>query len=92
MKSTNAIEVRRSLGKVLGRLSRGGGPILVERNGKPAAVLISLDAYRERFADGEASEERQQLLAEILAARDGARRSSKRTAVEAVRALRGPLP
>ena len=90
MKTTNAIEVRRSLGKVLSLLAKGGEPVLVERNGKPAAVLISIEDYRERFADGQAAEERLQLVEEILASRVPAR--GKQTSVGAVRALRGALP
>jgi antitoxin Phd len=91
MQTTNALEVRRSLGKVLSRLARKGEPILVERNGKPAAILISIEDFRERFADIEAAEERKQLVEEILAMRERPSRSA-RNAVEEVRALRGPLP
>jgi prevent-host-death family protein len=91
MQTTNALEVRRSLGKVLERLSRGGRPIVVERNGKPAAILISLADFRERFADIDAAEERKQLVEEILAMRKRPRRATQ-DAVKDVRALRGPLP
>ena len=91
MQTTNAIEVRRSLGKVLRRLERGGEPILVERNGKPAAVLISLLEFRERFADVDAAQERQRLVEEVLAMRKRAK-GAKRSAVEEVRRIRGPLP
>jgi len=91
MDRTNALEVRRSLGKVLRRLSRGGKPIVVERNGQPAAVLISLSDFRERFADVEAAEERKQLVEEILAMRRLVK-PSKLAAVEQLRALRGALP
>jgi prevent-host-death family protein len=91
MQTTNALEVRRSLGKVLLRLSRGGEPIIVERNGVPAAVLVSISDFRERFADVEAADERKKLVEEILAMRKRAR-PSKRTAVEEIRALRGALP
>jgi prevent-host-death family protein len=91
MQTTNAIEVRRSLGKVLRRLARGGEPILVERNGKPAAVLISLLEFRQRFADVDAAEDRQRLIEEVLAMRKRAK-GAKRSAVEEVRRIRGPLP
>jgi prevent-host-death family protein len=90
MKTANALEVRRSLGKVLSRLGRGGEPILLERKGKPAAVLISLEAYREGFADLDAAEERKQLVEEILEAR--VEPEPSRDAVDDLRALRGPLP
>jgi prevent-host-death family protein len=91
MKKTNALEMRRSLGRVLRALARGGEPVLVERNREPAAVLISLRDYRERFVDRIAAEEREALVTEILELRRRSRRSRRRT-VELVRELRGPLP
>lgn len=42
METVNARELRRSLGSVLDRLERGGGPILVFRRRTPAAALVSL--------------------------------------------------
>jgi prevent-host-death family protein len=91
MRKTNALELRRTLGKVLRALERDGRPILIEKSRRPAAVLISLRDYRERFVDAMASDERQRLAAEIIAMRARARRSHK-TSVELVRELRGPLP
>jgi prevent-host-death family protein len=91
MKRTNALEMRRALGKVLRQLAADGRPILVERNRRPEAVLISLRDYRERFVDQAAAEERERLAEEILALRTRARRS-RRTTVELLRELRGPLP
>lgn len=91
MDTTNALEVRRSLGKVLRRLALGGKPIVVERNGQPAAMLISLSDFRERFVDVEAAEERKQLAEEILAMRKLVK-PAKVAAVDELRALRGALP
>lgn len=91
MKSTNALEVRRSLGRVLRKLEKGGEPIVVDRNGRPAAVLVSIAEFRERFADKDAAEERERIAKEILALRTRAKRS-KRTVVEELRRLRGSLP
>jgi hypothetical protein len=54
-------------------------------------VLISLRDCRERFVDAVAAEEREHLAEEILAMRRRGRRS-RRTAVDLVRKLRGPLP
>jgi len=78
-------------GSPLRTSSTFGEPILVERNGKPAAVLISLLEFRERFADVDAAEERQRLVQEVLAMRKRAK-GAKRSAVEEVRRIRGPLP
>jgi prevent-host-death family protein len=69
MKSVNALELRQSLGRVLRQLERGGAPILVQRGREPAAVLISLRDYRERFADREADEHRRAIVAQIKATR-----------------------
>jgi prevent-host-death family protein len=91
MHKTNALQMRRCLGKVLRQLQRGGSPILVERNREPAAVLISLDDYRERFVDRVAAEERMQLVEEILAMRRKAARGGL-SSEQIVREIRGALP
>jgi prevent-host-death family protein len=67
MKSVNALELRQSLGRVLCQLERGGAPILVQRGKEPAAVLISLRDYQERFADREADQRRRAIVAQIKA-------------------------
>ena len=56
MESVNVLEIRRSLGKVLDQLECGGGPVLVSRRRTPAAVLVSLKDYRERFLGREAAD------------------------------------
>lgn len=91
MKKTNALAVRRNLGKVLRDLERHGEPVLVEKNREPAAVLITLRDFRERFVDRIAAEERERLATEILGFREKARKVRK-SAVELVREMRGPLP
>lgn len=48
-RKTNALEMRRNLGKALRQLARAGEPILVERNREPTAGLISLRDWQERF-------------------------------------------
>lgn len=65
MKKVNALELRQSLGQVLRSLENGGEPILVERQRRPAAVLISLDDYRKRFADRDADEQRKEIVERI---------------------------
>ena len=91
MHKTNAVDVRRALGTVLRRLQRDGEPILVERNREPAAVLISLRDFEERFVDKAAASERERLARDILAMRARARPTRRKT-VELVRELRGRLP
>ena len=69
MNSVNALTLRQSLGRVLRQLERGGAPILVQRGRQPAAVLISLRDYQERFVDREADARRQSIVAELKATR-----------------------
>jgi PHD/YefM family antitoxin component YafN of YafNO toxin-antitoxin module len=62
MKSVNALQLRQSLGRVLKLLEANGSPIFVHRRQRPAAVLISLKDYQERFADRAADEARQDIV------------------------------
>lgn len=67
MDTVNALELRQSLGKVLGRLERDGAPILVCRGRTPAAALISLKDFRERFVDRDADDRRRAVVARLKA-------------------------
>lgn len=69
MRTVNALELRQSLGRVLRQLEGDGAPIVVHRGRNPAAVLISLRDFRERFADKDADERRGEILAAIKATR-----------------------
>jgi prevent-host-death family protein len=86
MKSVNALELRQSLGRVLRQLERGGAPILVQRGKEPAAVLISHRDYQERFADREADQRRQAIVAQIKATHFSAPKG--RTTLDLLRELR----
>ena len=65
METVNALELRQSLGKVLDRLEQDGGPIVVCRRRTPAAALVSLKDYRERFVDRDADEQRRDVVARL---------------------------
>ena len=65
METVNALELRQSLGKVLDRLERNGAPIIVCRGRTPAAALVSLKDYRERFVDRDADDRRRQVVARL---------------------------
>ncbi len=69
MKIVNALKLRQQLGSVLRSLQESGRPILIERNSKPTAVLISLDDYQKRFVDREADEKRKEMVEVILKTR-----------------------
>ncbi len=40
-----ATEVKNRFGKVLREVAKSGGPILIERDGKPVAVIMSVREY-----------------------------------------------
>jgi prevent-host-death family protein len=44
-KSYSATEVKNRFGKVLREAAQFGEPIVVERDGKPVAVIMSIEAY-----------------------------------------------
>lgn len=69
MKRINALKLRQQLGSILKSLEASGKPILIERNSKPAAVLISLQDYQRRFADRDADEKRKEMVDLILKTR-----------------------
>jgi prevent-host-death family protein len=87
MEKVNALELRQSLGRVLTRLAKTGKPILVEKDRKPAAVLISLEDYRTRFVDVEADRRRAELVERIKQA--NFRTPEGRTSLDLLRELRG---
>ena len=65
MKKTNALKLRQSLGKILKDLAKDGEPILVEKDRKPAAVLIAIEDFQRRFADKEADALREEVVARL---------------------------
>lgn len=65
METVNALQLRQSLGRILKRLEKTGGPILLEKDRKPAAVIISLEDYRKRFVDVEADRLRTEIVERI---------------------------
>ncbi len=65
MKRVNAVQLRQSLGKVVAGLMKGGEPVLLEKGRRPVAVLISLQDFRERFAEKAAADERLQIAEEM---------------------------
>jgi prevent-host-death family protein len=69
MNSVNALKLRQKLGSIIRSLQETGKPVLIERNSKPAAVLISLEDYQKRFVDREADEKRKEMVAVLLRTR-----------------------
>jgi len=47
IRTLSATEVKNSFGAVLREVNHTGGPIVVERAGRPVAVILSVRAYEE---------------------------------------------
>ena len=54
MKKINALQLRQSMAKIIESVEKSGEPILLERGRKPAAVIISIQDFKSRFADKDA--------------------------------------
>jgi PHD/YefM family antitoxin component YafN of YafNO toxin-antitoxin module len=87
MEKVDARQLGQSLDRVLQRLHKTGRPILLEKDRKPAAVLISLEDYRKRFVDVEAERLRTEMVERIKRAEP--RAPNGMTSVDLVRELRG---
>lgn len=87
MEKVNALELRQSLGRLLQRLEKDGRPILLEKDRKPAAVIISLEDYRKRFVDVDADERRREMVERIKRAKLRAPKGA--SALDLLRDVRG---
>lgn len=85
MYTTNALKLRQNLGVILKKVEEGK-PVLVEKNRKPAAVLISISDYKKRFVDAEADELREELVSQIKTAKIKLPKS--KTSLDLIRELR----
>ena len=91
MKTVNALTVRQSLGRVLDQLEKTGEPIIVAKDRKARAVLITLADFERRFDDVAARDRRREIARQIKESQRQVPRA-KTGAAEAVRSLRGRLP
>lgn len=86
MQKVNALDLRQSLSKIIKKLQKTGEPILLEKGRKPAAVIISLEDFKQRFVEKEADSRRRALQQKILGlAKKG---GDKKSAEQWVRSLR----
>ncbi len=60
-----ATEAKNRFGRVLREVSQTGGPLIVEKDGKPVAVILSIDEY-ERLQPPASGSIRQTLLSEVF--------------------------
>jgi len=63
VEKVNALKVRNKLGEILDRLNKYGEPILIIKNRKIRAVLVTPEQFEKRFLDWQAQDKRQRFLA-----------------------------
>ena len=86
MEKANALELRQNMGKIIEKMQKTGQPILLEKDRKPVAVLISLDDYQKRFVDVDADIKRRELVQKIKDAK--LKLPKGKTSLEILRDLR----
>jgi PHD/YefM family antitoxin component YafN of YafNO toxin-antitoxin module len=79
-----ALQIRNSLGKILKKLENSDEPIIVEKDRKPVAVLISLKTFKDRFIDYREQKKREEMLNRFIQA--GVK--SSQSSLEVLRELR----
>ena len=87
MEEVNALKIRNNLGKILDRLNKSGEPILISKNRKIRAVLVTPEQFERRFLDWQAQDERQRFLAAFKQLKKS--RKGNITTLAVLRKLRG---
>jgi PHD/YefM family antitoxin component YafN of YafNO toxin-antitoxin module len=87
MEEVNALTIRNNLGKILDRLNKSGEPILISKNRKIRAVLVTPEQFERRFLDWQAQDERQRFLAAMKQLKKS--RKGNITTLAVLRKLRG---
>jgi prevent-host-death family protein len=72
MKTVSATEAKNRLGTFLGEVSRGENDVIIESHGKPTAVLLSYEAYRQ-LRELQDRQRRQEAMAAIWRLREEVR-------------------
>jgi PHD/YefM family antitoxin component YafN of YafNO toxin-antitoxin module len=62
METVNALKLRNNLGAILDQLTESEEPILVSKDRKIRAVLITPEQYEKRFLDWQAKKEQAKFL------------------------------
>jgi prevent-host-death family protein len=64
--SLPATEVKNRFGRVLRQIAKTGGPIIVERDGKPVAVILSMSEYQRMQPQAIPDDKQRDLLKEAF--------------------------
>ncbi len=83
MEEVSALKIRNNLGKILDQLNETGEPILVSKDRKLRAVLVTPEDFEKRFLDYRIKEDKERLLNSMLALR-----KKKKEPVESIEILR----
>jgi len=65
MEEVNALKIRNNLGEILDRLNKKHEPILISKNRKIQAVLVTPQQFERRFLDWQTRDERKRFLAAV---------------------------
>ncbi len=87
MEEVNALKIRNNLGEILDRLNKNGEPILISKNRKIRAVLVTPEQFERRFLDWQTKEERNRFLASLKLLKKS--RQGNLTTLTVLRKLRG---
>jgi PHD/YefM family antitoxin component YafN of YafNO toxin-antitoxin module len=87
MEEVNALKIRNNLGKILDQLNETGEPILVSKDRKLRAVLVTPEDFEKRFLDYRIKEDKERLLNSMLALRK--KKKEPVESIEILRQLRG---
>ena len=87
MEEVNALKIRNNLGEILDRLNKYGEPILISKNRKIQAVMITPEQFERRFLDWQTQEERSRFLASLKLLKKS--RQGNLTTLAVLRKLRG---
>lgn len=87
MRTVNALKIRNNLGEILDSLEKNGEPILLSKERKIRAVLITPEDFKKRFLDKQAEENRKKLLQKIKDLR--ASPVIQKDSLDVLRGLRG---
>jgi prevent-host-death family protein len=66
LRTLPATEVKNRLGRVLREVAKSGGPIYVERDGKPVAVILSVSEFERTRRGAALSGEKAKFLEEVF--------------------------
>ena len=87
MKTVNALKIRNRLGEVLDNLTKTGEPVLVSKDRKIRAVLITPEDFQRRFLDVQTEEKKKEFLQHVKNLR--AKSTHNEESLELLRNLRG---